>query len=161
MNKKVYEKVQANIPNDVNWNLKEVDERAKELKLDRSELIIKALDAYMNFDKEFLKFIEYYSKGLNLPEWLVMQNQVIKIMADKEAKAEIYGRHTEMLGEFRFVTENGIPRTITGLELKEMIKEERLGYYRQEKYQKEQKIRELQAKNHPITQEEIDLGLSE
>lgn len=151
------QKLQANIPVDNKWSLEDVDKRAEELGLNRTQLILKAVDMMMNFDNDFIEYIKFYAEGLQIPEYLVIQNQVLKVQADREARAEVYGRHNQMLSEFRFVTdEKGTPRTITGAELKEQLKTERVGYYKREKYRKEETARRNQIEQYPITKEELE-----
>lgn len=127
------EMIQARIPEGNEWGASELEAKAEELGLNKSELIIKAVDFFMNFDNAILNYIKDYSENLNIPEYLVVQNLIIKLIADDEAKAEVYGNRTELLSEFRFIMENGVPRTVTGLELKEALKKEKIFEYKRNK----------------------------
>lgn len=130
------EMIQARIPEGNEWGVSELEAKAEELGLNKSELIIKAVDFFINLDNAILNYIKDYSKNLNIPEYLVVQNLIIKLIADDEAKAEVYGNRTELLGEFRFIMENGVPRTVTGLELKEALKKEKIFEYKRNEYKR-------------------------
>ena len=151
------EMIQARIPEGNEWGASELEAKAEELGLNKSELIFKAVDMMMKFDNDFIEYIKFYAERLQIPEYLIIQNQVIKVQADREARAEVYNQNSQLLGEFRFVTdEKGTPRTITGLELKEQLKTERVGYYKREKYSKEETSRRNQIEKYPITKEELE-----
>lgn len=134
-----YEKLQANIPANSKWNLEAADKRAKDLGLDRSELIIRGMELVMNFDKEFLDYIKYYAEGLQIPEYLVIQNMVIVRMADEEAQKEVYGDLGGMVEGFMSTIDKKGPRQITGKELKDILKDK---YTREYKNQ----LKEVEAK---------------
>lgn len=127
-----YEKLQANIPGGSKWDLNAVDGRAKELGLDRSELIIKAVDLMMNFDNDFLEYIKYYAEGLKIPEYLVIQNMVITRMADEEAQKEVHGKLTGFVEGFMSTIDDKGPRQITGKELKNILKDLKVREYKKE-----------------------------
>lgn len=127
-----YERLSSSIPVDNDWKLKDIEKKAEELKLDKNDFIIKAVDMLMNFDNEFIKYIEKYSKGLKIPEYLVIQNMIIKQMADKEAKKEVYGELQELLEEFMVIHDEKGPRTATGQELKKILKDKAVREYKKE-----------------------------
>ena len=134
-----YEKLQANIPANSKWKLEAADKRAKDLGLDRSELIIRGMELVMNFDKEFLDYIKYYAEGLQIPEYLVIQNMVIVRMADEEAQKEVYGDLDGIVEGFMSTIDKKGPRQITGKELKDILKDK---YTREYKNQ----LKEVEAK---------------
>lgn len=127
-----YERINVAIPVNNKWNLSDLEKRAEELGLDRNEFVLKAVDMMMNFDNDFLNYIKHYADGLKIPEYLVIQNMIIKIMADKEAKTEVYGAHSEILDEFINVVDNKGARTLTGNELKKILKDRDLREYKKE-----------------------------
>ena len=127
-----YERINTAIPVDNDWNLEDINKKAEEMGLDRNEFIIKAVDLLMNFDNEFLKYIEKYSKGLKIPRYLVIQNMIMKQIADKEAKKEVYGPTGEVLKEFTQVEDDKGARTLTGQELKKLLNDEYIKKYKAE-----------------------------
>lgn len=134
-----YEKLNTAIPVDNNWKLEDIDKKAKGLGMDRNQLVLKAVDMMMNFDDQFLTYIEKYSKGLKLPEWLVIQNLIMARIADKEALKEVFGPTGEVLKEFTQVEDDKGARTLTGQELKKLLKDEYIKKYKAE-------LEEAQAK---------------
>lgn len=140
MNKKI-EKLQANIPADNDWNMADIDKKAAEMGLNRTDFILQAVDLLVNFDKDFLDHIKRYAKDLNIADYLVIQNQIIRLQADREAEYEVMGKTSQkLLTEFAYTTdESGNIKTMTGTELFEMLKEERRRYY-QPKQRKENSI---------------------
>ena len=146
MNKKT-EKLQANIPANSKWNLEAADKRAKELGLDRSGLIIRGMELVMNFDEEFLKYIKHYAEGLKVPEYLVIENKVLKDKADEEAYHEVY-KEPRTLPEFKFITyTDGKPTVIRGLKLVEMLKKESIQKYQFHEDRRKQRLDLLESVN--------------
>lgn len=81
-------KINVRIPDGTGYGLSDIENRAKELGLNKSEFIMKAVDMMMNFDEEFYKKVQTYSKAAQIPEWLVIQNLIIERMAYRAAKVE-------------------------------------------------------------------------
>lgn len=103
-------------------SLEQIDKRASELGLNRSQFVTKALLMLVNFDLDFWKKIARYAENLRLPEWVVIQNMLIKRFAREDAEAQVFGRQSKMLDEFiSFHDETG-PRTPTGEELYNILK---------------------------------------
>jgi len=103
-------------------SLEQIDKRASELGLNRSQFVTKALLMLVNFDLDFWKKITRYAENLRIPEWLVIQNMLIKRFAREDAEAQVFGRQSKMLDEFiSFYDETG-PRTPTGEELYNILK---------------------------------------
>ena len=75
--------------------------------------VLTALDFYASFDPAFWKRIENFSRRLNMPQYLILQNLAISWMARKAAEAEVWGLGASRLKEFAF-TDSG---PITGEEL--------------------------------------------
>ena len=120
------EKIQLTIPSSNKWHTEDVERKAKELGFEKSEFIMKAIDMMMNFDNTFFKKIQEYSEGLNIPEYMVIQNMIIKNMAMDSAKVETNtwtGAH-KLMSEFQAVNEKGTLRMLTGEELFNNLKEE-------------------------------------
>lgn len=92
-------------------------------------LIKHAAHLYAMFDPVFLEKIRGMSEATKIPEYLVIQNMIIKRLADDAADQEIYGKRPRSLPEFSF-TENG---PITGAELFEMLKARKIGILEVEK----------------------------
>ena len=94
------------------FTLEDVDKKASELGLTRSELVIKAVDMMLNFDKVFIEKAQHYSKGLHIPEWLVIQNMAIKRMVELDTHRKVWNAGN-LLPEFVFIDD----KTVTGSEL--------------------------------------------
>lgn len=103
--------------------LEKIDERAKDLGLNRSKFVVLALQMMINFDPAFWGRIQSYSKGLNVPEWVVIQNMLIKRFAKEEAEYEVCGEKATILEEFLTLQESSGPRMATGKELFKILKE--------------------------------------
>jgi len=93
-----------------------MDEAAKKLGMSRNELIVNGINLMVNFDTHFYKRLEAYSKRLNVPMWLAIQNLIIKRWAQDAAKSDVYGGLSEPMVEFMY----GEDGTITGKDLYEM-----------------------------------------
>lgn len=94
------------------FTLEDVDKKASELGLTRSELVIKAVDMMLNFDKVFIEKAQHYSKGLHIPEWLVIQNMAIKRMVELDTHRKVWNAGN-LLPEFVFIDD----KAVTGSEL--------------------------------------------
>lgn len=120
------EKLQVTIPSSNKWHTEEVEKKAKELGMEnKSELMLKALDLYMNFDNVFLKRVKEISENLIIPEYLVIQNMIIKQFSLDAAKVETntWGGTDRLMPEFQFVNEEGKRRILTGEELFNSLKQ--------------------------------------
>jgi hypothetical protein len=100
-------------------SLDDIDNRARELGLNRSQFVNLALTGMINFDLSIWKKIQEYSKSLNLPEWIIIQNMIIKIFAEREAEVESSSKPI-ILDEF-VQTSNGM---LTGQALYDHIKKQ-------------------------------------
>lgn len=96
----------------------EVDAVAQRRGMSRAAFVVNAIELLMGFDDVFLKKMEAYAKGLNIPLFLVMQNRLIKLTAQEAAEAEVRGPSRRLLDEFMYTNEG----TITGEELFRMLK---------------------------------------
>lgn len=118
------EKLQVTIPASNKWHTEDIEEKAAHYGMEKSEFIMTAVDMMMNFDETFYKRIQGYSEGLHIPEWLVMQNMIIKRMADEAAEYEVFGPSGKVLDEFMLVGEGFKRRAITGEELFNNLKQQ-------------------------------------
>lgn len=112
-----YENLSLKLTQDI--SLKDIDSRAEELGLNRSQFVNLALKTIINTDHSLWTKIQEYSNQLHLPEWLVMQNMLIKSLAEREAEAESSSKPI-ILDEF-VPTSNG---TLTGQDLYDHIKKQ-------------------------------------
>ena len=106
-----------------NLTLEEIDKRAEELGINRSQFTALALQTLINFDLNFWKKIQSYSEGLNQPEWLIIQNMLIKRFA-RDAEVQVFERKSKMLDEFMNFHDEAGPRVPTGKELYKILKEQ-------------------------------------
>lgn len=118
--------LRATIPSTNKWHTEDIEAKAKELGMDKTEFILKAVDMMMNFDNTFLKKIQEYSEGLNVSEYMVIQNMIIKNMALDAAKVETdtWGGTDKLMTEFQAVNEKGVIKMLTGEELFNNLKEQ-------------------------------------
>lgn len=117
------ELISVRIPNGNKWNLKDIEEKSQKYGMEKSEFILAAIDMLMNFDEVFFKKIQSYAKGLNIPEYIVLQNMVINQFAKEAAEEAAYGPLRKVLHEFVHVTDEKGPRTLTGEELFNVLKD--------------------------------------
>ena len=96
-----------------------MDEAAKKLGMSRNELIVNGINLMVNFDTHFYKRLEAYSKRLNVPMWLAIQNLIIKRWA-QDAQIRCVWRLTEPLMNLCMAKDG----TITGKELYEIAYKE-------------------------------------
>ncbi len=112
------EMIQARIPEGNDWGASELEAKAEELGLNKSELIIKAVDFFINLDIEVLKEIEANAAKLNISEHIFIQNMIIDVLARSAAEFEVYGVNKKrILPQFMFVDDKEGLRAITGKEL--------------------------------------------
>ena len=120
------EKLQVTIPSTNEWHIEDVERRAKELGMEKTEFIMKSIDMMMNFDDTFLNKIFEYSEGLKVPEYMIIQNMIIKNMALDSAKVETntWTGKDKLMSEFQSINEKGILKMLTGEELFNNLKEQ-------------------------------------
>lgn len=103
--------------------LSELDETVKELGFNnRSDFVLFAIDLLSGFDKGFLNMIRSYSEGLKLPEYIIIQNFIIKQIALDQADREINGESPKLLDQFIFISDGDTRRILTGDELLQTLK---------------------------------------
>lgn len=107
------------LPDGFEFGLQDMDEKAKQLGLNRTGFALKGLELMMGFDPVFLSKVENYAKGLNIPTWLVMQNMLIKRFAEESAETEVVGSSGRPLHEFMFTSEG----PVTGEKLFDILKD--------------------------------------
>ena len=96
-----------------------IDKRAAEMGINKTEFFRRAVYMLLNFDKSFLDILDQY-KSLGLPEYLVIQNLIIKAEAEREATNEVYGKIPRVYTEF-VMTDDGY---LTGAKLFNKMKQE-------------------------------------
>ncbi len=106
-----------------------LEKRSKEIGMTFTDLLKTGAMMYASFDPVFMEKISGMSEATKIPEYLVIQNMIIKRLADDAADQEVYGKRPRSLPEFSF-TENG---PITGAELFEMLKARKIGILEVEK----------------------------
>ncbi len=82
-----------------------LEKLAKERGMGLSDLVREALELRAGFDPGFWDRVQSLVNGLNVPSWMVLQNRLIKILAQEAAEIEIWGPRYRLLDEFRFTTE--------------------------------------------------------
>ena len=123
------ERLQTTIPNSSKWHNEDIEVKAEKYGMSKKDFILNALDMIMGFDETFLKKIKNYSNGLHIPEWLVMQNMIIKRMADESAETTVFGNHQKVLDEFMMIGTGVDSRTSTGEELFDILKKQYITQY--------------------------------
>lgn len=132
-----YRRISFVLPTDSKWDAEALATKAKNLGMTRNELIVKAVDMFYNYDDEFLKYIKHYSDGLNIPEYLIIQNMIIWRMGKEAAEREVYGSLNKILDEFLQVHDEKGPRTLTGKELFAVVKDSKVEELKRQKAQHE------------------------
>lgn len=103
--------------------LAEIDAKAKERGLSRAGFVIGAIETMLGFDPEFMRRIESYSKGLNVPTWQVIQSMVVDRFAREAAELEVFGPSPgKLLPEFQYANTPDGPRPLTAEELFDSLK---------------------------------------
>jgi len=103
--------------------LSELDEIVQELGFNnRSDFVLFAIDLLSGFDRGFLDMIRSYSEGLKLPEFIIIQNFIIKQIALDQADREINGESPKLLDQFIFISDGDTRRIMTGDELLQTLK---------------------------------------
>lgn len=125
------ERLQTTIPNSNKWHNEDVELKAEKYGMSKKDFILNAVDMMMSFDEIFFKKIQKYSNGLHIPEWLVMQNMIIKRIADEAAETEVFGTHRRVLDEFMMMGEGSERKTTTGEELFNILKKIYIKKYEQ------------------------------
>ena len=104
--------IRARIPNKSTYSLEDLDRKAEDMGMSRSQFVLRAVEMLLHFDKSFLDIIDQY-KRLGLPEYLVIQNLIITAEAERAARDEACGKERRIYTEFA-MTDDGY---LTGAEL--------------------------------------------
>lgn len=121
------ERLTLTIPTSNKWHTEDLEKKAESLGMTKGEFLLEAVNMMMSFDEEVIRHLESMTEGLHLPLWLVMQNMIIRRMAEKDAEYEV-GR-TNILTEFAFKDN----KVLTGKELFQVIKENYIFQFENEK----------------------------
>lgn len=148
------EMIQGRLSN-VDFTLADIDAKAKKLGLTRTEFLLKSLEMMMGFDLVLIKRIERYSRKLDTPEWLVIQNMLIDRFAEDAAEIEVYGERTRVLYEFMKTNEG----TLTGEELFGVLKEQKIRSLKSsEGYKRMEYIEKLIEQHKQVNKQEKGKG---
>ena len=106
----------------------EMDKAAEQLGLSRNQLIIEGIKMMCSWDAQFYKKMKQYSNTFKLPVPLVMQNMLIKRLAEDYAKEQIWGFTGKVMPEFMFnergpITGSELFKTLCEIAVKDEIKE--------------------------------------
>ena len=119
-----YEKLQVNIPVGADFTIADIDNRAKELGIKRTELVIKAVELYINLDDLVISGLKKLEVGLQVPDYLILNNLVIENMAKNKANIELKGKGYQGPTPFVIITDELGARMMTGKELFDNIKQD-------------------------------------
>lgn len=106
----------------------EMDKAAEQLGLSRNQLIIEGIKMMCSWDAQFYKKMKQYSSTFRLPVPLVMQNMLIKRLAEDYAKEQIWGFTGKVMPEFMFnergpITGGELFKTLSEMAVKDEIRE--------------------------------------
>lgn len=106
----------------------EMDKAAEQLGLSRNQLIIEGIKMMCSWDTQFYKKMKQYSNTFRLPVPLVMQNMLIKRLAEDYAKEQIWGFTGKVMPEFMFnergpITGGELFKTLSEMAVKDEIRE--------------------------------------
>lgn len=108
----------------------EMDEAAARLGMSRNQMIIEGIKMMCSWDKQFYSKMRTFGNTFKLPIPLIMQNMLIKRLAEDYANEEVWGFNGRMMMEFTF-NERG---PITGGELFQLLANEAMENERKEKF---------------------------
>jgi hypothetical protein len=113
--------MQLNISDEIETKL---EAKAQECEVDPDWLISEGLNLMANFDPSVLIRMRYFSDGLSIPLWQVIQNILISDWARKSARMRVEGPGSQELPEFTKETfSDGIERVKTGQDLFNWLKQ--------------------------------------
>lgn len=115
--------IRATVPANNNWHTEDLEAKATAMGMSKSDFILKAVDMMMNFGSSFYDYIKGYAEGLHIPEWVVIQNLVIKQIAKSQAKKKVWGAENRRLEEFIMVEDSKGSRMLTDQELLRALKD--------------------------------------
>jgi len=114
------ERLNTAIPKNNKWHEEDIRAKAAELDIKPSEFVLKALDAALGFDNDFVKRITAYADALNVPLHIVIQNIIIDRWAREEAEDAVNPQQRIRL-EYLTVTDDKGTRMLTGEELRKHL----------------------------------------
>lgn len=124
--------IRARIPNKSAYSLEDLDRKAEDLGMSRSQFVLRAVEMLLNFDKSFLDILDQYTR-LGLPEYLVIQNLIIKAEAEMTARDEVSGKTPRIYLEFAMTDRGNGAQYLTGKELFEQMKKIKIAELDREK----------------------------
>jgi hypothetical protein len=108
-------------------SLEEIDKRAKELGLNRSQFVTFALETLVKFDLDRLKSIKANGEMIcGLPFWATLENIIIKNQAKRQAHFDAWEWESTIgpgvIDEFTIIETPKGPKALTGNELYEALR---------------------------------------
>jgi len=130
----------------------EMDSKADMLGLDRTKFIEMACQLLIDFDLVFIKKMQQRAEGLGMPLGIVIQNMIIKRLAEEAAEAEVdqeRGREpsSRLLPEFVSKKVGDQYEPVTGGELFEKLKKQK------KKRLIDYEVRDLKEKRKMLTRD--------
>lgn len=117
------ERLTITIPTSNKWHTEDLEKKAEKLGMNKGDFLLEAVNMMMCFDDVFLKKLENQSEALKIPVWLLIQNTIIKNMAEDAAKVETKTARAKLMPEFSYIQEGETKRIVTGEELFDMLKD--------------------------------------
>lgn len=129
------EKIQVTIPKNSNWREDDIEKKAKELDMNKTELALKAIDLFYNMDNDFIKMINERAEQMHTSPHIIIQNEIMKSLAKKDAETKVWGAAGEILDNYLTVSDDKGTRMLTGTELYNVLLDK---YIREQKHEKKQ-----------------------
>lgn len=115
------ERLNTAIPKTNKWHEVDIRNKAAELDIKPSELVLKALEAALGFDNDFIKRMTTYADSLGVPLHVAIQNTIIDKWARERAEDVIFSKTSRIHYEFPTVTDDKGTRMLTGNELETFL----------------------------------------
>lgn len=137
-----YKRVTIVLPTSADWDIDTITAAAEKRGITRNEFMTKSIEFMLNIDDTAWNMITNYSKGLKVPENVIVQNILIKRAAEQAAQMEAYGRITNgVLDEFISVSKDQETwEMLTGEELFKVLKDKYVREYKKQIKDKEEKL---------------------
>ena len=88
----------------------------------QEQFIAEAIKLLASLDDYFLIKVKAYSEYLTIPRHVIIQNTVLRVLAEREAEAIVYGGKQHKLIEFPYKEINNGKLYLTGAELYQAIR---------------------------------------
>ncbi len=127
------EEIRATVPANNSWHTKELEEKAAKYGMKKSDFVFMAVDAFINFDDEFLQTLKKQSARLHIPMYIMIQNTIISNIAKNRAKNEVCGGMPGQLDEYPMFSDASDSYMLTGKALEEYLFDQYVKEFRQKK----------------------------